>query len=139
MTVATRRAPVGRGAGEYARMGLESQIAAASREQIITLLFDGAENSIKQARIHIQSNDIAGKGNAISRAIDIINQGLVSALDAEKGGEIAENLAALYDYVCRKLIEANRTNSLETLDEAEKILGRVSSAWREMAAAQGAS
>jgi flagellar protein FliS len=124
-----------RGASAYATMGLEAQVAAASPEQLITMLFDGAENWIKQAKIHIENKDMAAKGNALSRAIDIINQGLLSALDADRGSEeIVENLSAIYDYAARKLMEVNRTNNLETLEHVEGVLYTVSSAWREMAA-----
>lgn len=132
MTLATSR-----GAGAYARTGLESQAVAASPTQLITLLFDGIDNAIRQAKLHMEKGNIPERGAAISRTLDIINQGLISALDFEKGGEIAQNLSSIYDYVCRCLIEANRTGSMAKLEEAQTLMNDIGSAWREMSEAHG--
>ena len=127
-----RAAAYGKGAGAYARVGVESAAMSASPHQLIVMLFDGAQSSIRAARIHMQAGNVAEKGKAISKALDIVNNGLLAALDMDKGGEIAERLAALYDYVVRLLLAANLHNDQESLDQAENLLDDVASAWREI-------
>lgn len=122
----------GRGASAYARVGVESGVMSASPHQLIVMLFDGALASIRAARLHMQAANVAEKGKAISRALDIVNNGLLAALDAERGGEIAERLASLYDYIARLLLAANRHDDEASLTQAEKLLDDVASAWREI-------
>ena len=127
-----RAAAYGKGAGAYARVGVESATMSASPHQLIVMLFDGAQSSIRAARIHMQAGNVAEKGKAISKALDIVNNGLLAALDTDKGGEIAERLGALYDYVVRLLLAANLHNDQESLDQAENLLNDIASAWREI-------
>lgn len=125
-------AAYGRGASAYAKVGVESGVMSASPHQLIVMLFDGALAAIRTARIHLQDDNAAEKGKAISKALDIVNNGLLVALDAERGGEIAERLASLYDYVTRLLLSANLHNAVESLDQAETLLHDIASAWREI-------
>lgn len=121
-----------RGAGAYARVGVESGVLHANPNQLITMLFDGALTSIRAARLHMSAGNVAEKGRAISKAMDIVNNGLLAALDEEKGGDVAVKLASLYDYIVRLLLQANRNNSIENLNQAESLLESVASAWREI-------
>lgn len=105
---------------------------SASPHQLIVMLFDGARMAIRTARLHMSSGNIAEKGKAISRALDIITQGLMAGLDREKGGQIAENLAMLYEYIGNLLLQASLHNDTGKLDEAEKLLTDIDSAWREI-------
>lgn len=125
-------AAYGRGASAYAKVGVESGVMSANPHQLIVMLFDGALAAIRTARIHLQDGNSAEKGKAISKALDIVNNGLLAALDAERGGEIAERLASLYDYVTRLLLSANLHNDVESLDQAETLLHDIASAWREI-------
>lgn len=75
---------------------------------------------------------MAEKGAAISKVLDIVNNGLLAALDREQGGEVAENLASLYEYVNTLLLQANLQNDVARLEEAERLLESIGSAWREM-------
>lgn len=125
----------GRGAGAYARVGVESATMSASPHQLIVMLFDGAQASIRAARIHMQAGNTAEKGKQISKALDIVNNGLMAALDSEKGGEIAERLASLYDYIARLLLAANLHDDHESLDQAERLLEDIASAWRDIGSA----
>lgn len=120
------------GASAYARVGVESGVMSADPHKLIVMLFDGAQASIRAARIHMQDGNVAEKGKSISKALDIINNGLSAALDQEKGGEIAERLGSLYDYIARLLLTANLRNDEESLNQAERLLEDVASAWREI-------
>ncbi|MGG2141689.1 flagellar export chaperone FliS [Symbiopectobacterium sp. RP] len=120
------------GSQAYAQVGLESSVMSARPHQLIVLLFDGACSALVRARILLQQNDIVGKGYALSKAIDIITNGLKAGLDIEKGGELAENLAALYDYMVQRLMIANLHNDAKIIDEVETLLNSISDAWRQI-------
>lgn len=124
------------GARAYARMEIESAAMSASPCQLISMLFGGARAAIGMARHHMLNNEIVAKGNAISKAINIIENGLKASLDAEAGGQagalLVENLSALYDYINQRLLFANLRNDPALLDEAERLLEDIGSAWREL-------
>jgi flagellar protein FliS len=111
---------------------------SADPHQLIVMLFDGAQAAIRAARIHMQAGHAGEKGKSISKALDIINNGLAAALDQEKGGEIAERLGSLYDYIARLLLAANLRNDEESLNQAEQLLEDIASAWREIGQQQSA-
>ncbi|MDR5905773.1 flagellar export chaperone FliS [Franzmannia qiaohouensis] len=131
-------AAYGRGANAYAKVGVESGVMSASPHQLIVMLFDGAQASIRAARIHMQNGNTAEKGKSISKALDIVNNGLMAALDAERGGDVAQRLASLYDYIARLLLAANLRNDEQSLDEAGKLLEDIGTAWREIGTQPGA-
>ncbi|MBZ9538285.1 MULTISPECIES: flagellar export chaperone FliS [Modicisalibacter] len=121
------------GAGAYAQVGVESAVMSATPHQLIVMLFDGALASLKAAKLHLQQGNKVEKGRSLSKAIDIVNNGLAAALDYEKGGDIAANLGALYDYISRLLLQANLRNDEQRIDEAYTLLNDIASAWREIA------
>lgn len=120
------------GSQAYAQVGLESAVMSASPHQLIVMLFDGARSAMVRARILMQQGDIQGKGLALSKAIDIITNGLKMGLDMEKGGELAENLSALYDYMTQRLMIANLHNDVKVIEEVETLLENIASAWRQI-------
>lgn len=124
------------GAKAYATVGRESGAMGASPHQLISMLFDGAKTAINMARYHMANNEIKAKGQAISKAINIVDNGLKASLDAEAGGaagaELVANLLGLYDYVGQRLLYANLRNDPAMLDEADRLLDSISSAWREV-------
>ncbi|MDR5875274.1 flagellar export chaperone FliS [Vreelandella gomseomensis] len=138
MTYSRGAATYGRGANAYARVGVESGVMSADPHQLIVMLFDGAQAAIRAGRIHMQAGNAAEKGRSISKALDIVNNGLAAALDREQGGEIAEQLASLYNYIARLLLNANLRNDEASLDEAERLLDDIASAWREIGQQQSA-
>lgn len=120
------------GANAYARVGVESKVLSASPLERVNMLFDGTQKQIRAARLHMQAGNTEEKGKAISKAMDIINQGLIAALDTQSGGEVAANLERYYEYISRLLVRANLENSDAKLDEASTLLETVGSAWREL-------
>ncbi|MGE8636786.1 MAG: flagellar export chaperone FliS, partial [Achromobacter piechaudii] len=114
----------------YADIGLETQVLGASPERLITLLYLGARAAIGQARIHLNEGRIAERGAAISKAIKIVDEGLKTGLNMEAGGDIAANLALLYDYIIRTLLTANLKADVEQLDIADRLLADLAEAWQ---------
>jgi flagellar protein FliS len=92
------------------------------------MLMDGALARIARAQVHLERGEIAEKGRAVGLAIQIID-GLRASLDMERGGEIAANLDRLYDYMLRRLLEANLANSAEMLAEVTGLLQQIRSGW----------
>ena len=117
----------------YRKVGVDAAIEVADPHRLILLLFAGAQAAIGNARAAMQQQQIAAKGEAISKAIDIIGNGLKVSLDLEKGGEIAERLDALYDYLVLRLLRANLDNDLPALEEVASLLEEIHGAWREIA------
>lgn len=117
------------GAAAYRQVSVDSDALAASPHQLVLMLFDGALQSIAAARTQLQAADIEGKGKSIARAIEIVGSGLSASLDHEAGGDIAANLASLYDYIVRLLVSANSGNDPTKLDEAGTLLAQMRMTW----------
>jgi flagellar protein FliS len=120
------------GAKAYAQVGLESGVIGASPHGLILMLFDGAIQSITHAQIHMKNNSIEEKGAAISKAIRIIDEGLKAALDVKSGGELAEQLWLLYDFISRELIMASAHNNSDKMKDCIDLLQDLRSAWSEI-------
>ena len=112
----------------YKDYGYNSEIEYADPHRLIQMLFEGALKRIAFAKGAIQRRQIAEKGKFIGQAVAIVD-GLRASLDKEKGGEIATNLEALYDYISRQLVTANLKSSEAILDEVSGLLLEVKSAW----------
>lgn len=121
------------GANAYAKVGIETGVISASPHKLIIMLFDGAIVSIANAIQHMKNGDIAAKGQSISKAISIIENGLRASLDKKVGGEIAVSLDALYEYMNNRLITANIQNQLEYLEEVQNLLRDLKSSWEAIA------
>lgn len=120
-------------AESYARVGVEAAVEASDPHRLILMLFDGAIAAISIARLHMEAGEIPQKGAAISKAIDLIINGLNASLDMEAGGELAERLAALYEYMSQRLLFANLKNSVATLNEVLELLSSLREAWAQIA------
>ena len=64
----------------------------------------------------------------------IIDSGLRAALDKKAGGEIAEGLDALYEYMGSRLLQANLKNQVDILEEVQRLLGELRGAWNAISA-----
>jgi flagellar protein FliS len=124
------------GAGAYGKVAAETGAMSASPHKLISMLFDGAKTAITMARHHMAERQIQAKGNAISKAINIVENGLKASLDATAGGPagaaLVADLSDLYDYICQRLLYANLRNDPALLDEAERLLANLASAWLEI-------
>ena len=116
---------------QYKKMGTNVAAESADPHQLIQMLLDGAVERINAAKFHTQNNDKQQKGEQISKAISILD-GLKVSLDMEKGGEIAANLEALYDYMQRQLLMANIENKSENMDEVLSLLSEIRSGWAQI-------
>jgi flagellar protein FliS len=117
------------GANVYAKVGVETGVAAATPHKLIVMLYDGALAAITSALQHMNAGNIPEKGLAISKAIMIIDSGLRASLNKEVGGQIAASLDSLYEYMSKRLFTANLKNEPEALEEVHKLLSDIRDAW----------
>ena len=120
------------GTHAYAQVDLHSKVAGATPHQLITMLFEGAHSAIVRARLYFENGNIAKRGEMISKAINIIDNGLRSALDFDKGQQIALDLDALYRYMSHTLLNANLNNDPSQLAHVDEILMNIADTWKEI-------
>ena len=111
----------------------EVAVKTANPLQLVVMLYDAAICSIQEARAQIDQKDIAGRSRSINRCISIISE-LQSCLNHSAGGQIANSLDRLYDYMKRRIFRANVDQSVQPLKEVEVLLENLRSAWGELAA-----
>jgi len=121
------------GVHAYANVGMETGVVAASPHKLIVMLFDGALVALNAALNGMRSGNIAEKGKSISKAIMIIDSGLRAALDKKAGGDIAEGLDSLYEYMSGRLLTANITNDTTIVEEVQRLLIELRDAWNAIA------
>ncbi|UPG93492.1 flagellar export chaperone FliS [Luteibacter aegosomatissinici] len=117
-----------RGAGAYQQIRTGGGIESADAHGLITLLMDGALERIRLAVACIATGNVASRGEAISKAIEIIG-GLQAALNHDIETTLVERLDALYDYMSRRLLFANLHADTLALEEVATLLGQVRDSW----------
>lgn len=119
-------------ANAYANVGLETGVVAATPHQLIIMLYEGAELAVRMAIKHMNAGDIAKKSAAISKAGSIIMDGLRAALDPQQGGEIAQRLDTLYEYMNHRLTLGHLKNEIAPLEEVLGLLQELHDAWKQI-------
>lgn len=118
---------------QYQQVNAHAQVSEASPHRLIQMLQAGALDRIAQAQGAMSRGQVEMKGMLIGKAIDIIG-GLREGLNLEAGGELAANYDRLYDYMARRLIEANRKNDTRILDEVAGLMRELKAGWDGIAA-----
>ena len=113
----------------------ENQITTTDPATVLLMLYQGAIDSLNRAQEHISAGTMAEKGMHILRANDIINQ-FIASLDHDVGGELAQNLDALYRYMLDQILLANVNNDSRSLDTVISLLTTLKSGWEEAVAGQ---
>ncbi|CAN7638729.1 flagellar export chaperone FliS [Acidovorax sp. Leaf76] len=121
-----------RAANAYQRINVETSMHTMDQHQLVALLYEGVLNAIATARGSLARGDVLGKVNAIGKAVRILEEGLSTSLDKVDGGELAENLGALYDYCMRRLILANARNDDAIMLEVMRLIEPVAQGWGEI-------
>ena len=108
------------------------QVKTANKEKLLIMLYQGCIKFLRLAKKSIEEEDIQGANNYIIRSQDIIRE-LMNTLDMEKGGEVATNLYSLYDFMNRKLIEANVDKDIEKIETVEEMMMELLESWKQIA------
>ena len=114
----------------YNNVNVEASVEQADPHQLIQMMLGRAIEKIHVAKGHLQRQEVPQKGEQISGAISIV-EALRASLQ-EEGGDLSKHLDGLYEYISRRLLEANLTNDEESLTETSALLSEIKSAWDEI-------
>ncbi len=117
-----------KGVREYSQVNLQTQVTEADPHKLIQMLLEGALTRLSAAKAFIDHKKYEEKNERIANVVDIVST-LQESLDKEKGGEIAENLEQLYDYITRRLWDANRLNDNDIINEVMSLILEIKSGW----------
>ena len=109
----------------------EESILGAEPMELVRALYGAALDSVEKARRHVREGDIRARSREITKAYEIVTE-LAESLNHQQGGELSRNLASLYDYMERRLLQANREQSEAPLAEVSRLLGELQEAWRDV-------
>lgn len=112
---------------------LESTILSADPLELVRLLYRAASDAVRKAATHLAAGRIAERSRQISRAHAILSE-LLATLDHSRGGALSGRLAGLYDYMQRRLLEANIHQRPEPLAEVESLLSTLLKGWEQISA-----
>ena len=105
-------------------------ILTASKEELVSMLYDGASKNLKKAKLHLKENRAAEFGLALGKAHNIVTE-LMNSLDHEAGERISRNLESLYAYILERITEANLKRDPEPIDISVKLLTTLKEGWDE--------
>jgi flagellar protein FliS len=109
----------------------KTNVVTADPKRLILMCYEGAIDSLKIGKQKLIEKDYEAKGKALIKAKDIIYE-LKSSLNFEEGGTIATNLDSLYNYMLRRITEADLQNDVQAIDDVIGMLGELKSAWEEI-------
>jgi flagellar secretion chaperone FliS len=125
-------------AAQYRAVRSHGLVADASPTRLVQIMFEqilaqlatarGAMGRISENR---PVNEVVAKGNAIAKTLGLIGQ-LNSTLNMERGGQVAENLRALYEYMMNRLTLANATNDQSVVAEVAALISMIKSGWDQI-------
>ena len=125
-------------AAQYRAVRSHGLVADASPTRLVQIMFEHilsylatASGCMQRIKDNRPLNDVIAKGNAMSKAIALIGQ-LNGTLDMERGGQIAENLRALYEYMLNRLTLANATNDASVVAEVVGLVAKIKSGWDQI-------
>src|ERR1700722_4506162 len=110
---------------------LESRIMTADPLELVRMLYRAAVDATRRSRAHLAGGRIADRSREICRALAIVSE-LSGSLDHTRGGALSARLAELYDYMQRRLIEANASQKAEPLAEGESLLATLLAGWEQV-------
>lgn len=118
-------------ANSLSRRYTAAQVASVDRHRLLLLVFDGGLMFLGRARAALDAGDTLRFAEAISKSQAVIAE-LLGTLDHQQGGDIAKELARLYEFMQYHLTEANVLRSVQHVDDVERLLGVIAGAYREI-------
>lgn len=112
----------------YQKEALKTRVAGADRYELIQMLMAGALERMVYAKVAIEKRQFEAKAEHISRTSSIL-EALRGCLDFKVGGEVTENLYALYSYMLDRLVDATINNDPSIIDEVAGLLREIKSGW----------
>jgi flagellar secretion chaperone FliS len=125
-------AAMSRGLNQYRQVAVHTGVAAATPHRLIQMLLEGALDRLASARGHIQRREFDQKSRMITLTIAIV-EGLRASLNRDAGGDLANHLDSLYEYMTNRLFAINSTNDLTILEEVTGLLRQIKEGWDSIA------
>ena len=97
--------------------------------ELILLVYDRIDDKLADAEVAIAARDRVRVNEGISQANDLISQGLMAALNHAQGGEVSRNLALVYDYSVRRLLQASLWQDASVVREVRGLLTGLRESW----------
>ena len=116
---------------QYANTEASTSAQDLDSHRVVQMLMQGALDKISTAQGYLKQGNLAKKGECISVAISIV-EALLSCLDKEQGGGIAENLEVLYNYMLKQLLQGTIDNDPKLFEEVHQLLTEVKAGWDEV-------
>jgi flagellar protein FliS len=116
---------------QYGQIKNDTQTTYASPHQLMLMLFDGAIEAMSFTIGAIENNNFELRSKQNSRSITIIN-GMRECLDMETGGELADNLYSLYQYMTKELFKASFKNDVDTIKNIQTMLKDIRGSWEKI-------
>ena len=116
---------------QYGQIKNDAQTTYASPHQLMLMLFDGAIEAMSFTIGAIQNNNFELRSKQNTRSITIIN-GMRECLDMETGGELADNLYSLYQYMTQELFKASFKNDVDTIKNIQTMLKDIRGSWEKI-------
>ena len=107
----------------------QSSVNTASPGELTLMLYNGCLKFINLAKHGIQSKDIQAKNLNIQKAQNIVQE-LMVTLNMDL--EVSQNMMSLYDFMNRRLIDANIKNDLDALEEVEGLVTEFRDTWKQV-------
>ena len=111
---------------------LESDIMSRPREWLIPLLYEHLLSSLRRAAVQIEAGDVAGRTQSLEKATAIVME-LSASLDREKGGELAQRLAALYAWFVAEMLQIGLERDVARLQKLAAMVEELLDAWTRAA------
>jgi flagellar secretion chaperone FliS len=128
------------GAAQYRAVRSHGLVAGASPSRLVQVMFEhilsnlaAAQGCMDRIKDNLPLNEVVAKGKAVGKAVRLIGQ-LNGTLDMEQGGQVAENLRALYLYMLNRLTAANVTNDARIVAEVNSLVRKIKSSWDQIVA-----
>ena len=115
----------------YKNVSNQTAVSEASPLELIVMVYKRLIENLRDAQSQIEKGLDAEQ--SVAKALDLIEKGLMAALDPDRGGDIAKNLAALYDWSTREILTARIKRSPEQLTGVIEVFKSLESAWEEIA------
>jgi len=117
-----------KGAKEYSQVSLQTEVLEADPHKLIQLLLEGGLTRLAASKVFIEQKNIEKKNEKLGQVVEILCS-LQESLDHERGGDISVNLERLYDYMTRRLFDANRLNDTDIINEVMGLLLEIKAGW----------
>jgi len=121
-----------RAARAYQSVSQHTSVIGANTLDLVLLLYEKLLERLRQAKECVAAGDIAGRGKSTGLAIEIIEKGMIGALDMSQGGDIAIRLKEQYQYWMVSLLRFNMEGDLSLLEAVEAQVKTVRSGWEEI-------